>query len=59
MEAMKRVGCQQEGVLRSFLDHTEENKRVDLILYSILRTEWESKIKDMIAQQLYNQKAQN
>lgn len=59
MEAMKSVGCQKEGVLRSFLDHTEENLRVDLILYSILRTEWQSKIKDMLAQQLYNQKAQN
>ncbi len=43
--ALKKIGVQEEGVLRNFLYSIEGNKRVHLHLFSILREEWENQSK--------------
>lgn len=45
LRALKRVGVQQEGVLRDFLPSMLHDKKVDLIHLSILKTEWFEKVK--------------
>lgn len=43
VKALKKIGCQQEGVLRSFLPKVEGDGRADILLFSILKNEWENK----------------
>lgn len=50
IHAMKSVGCQLEGRLRSFLPQAPTKKRVDIVLLSILKEEWQTKVKE----ELYN-----
>jgi len=38
--ALKKVGCKQEGVLRSFLPTINDESRTDLLLFSVLKNEW-------------------
>ncbi len=44
INAMKSIGCIEEGVLRSFSLDAREN-RIDLIVLSILKTEWFNNVK--------------
>lgn len=43
--ALKSVGCQQEGILRAMFPALEGTGRVDALLFSILKTDWEHNIK--------------
>ncbi|MEB8346775.1 GNAT family protein [Flavobacteriaceae bacterium KMM 6898] len=46
INAMKGIGCKQEGILRSFMPGINGKDRVDIVLMSILKNEWTSKIKE-------------
>lgn len=52
--ALKSVGCQQEGVLRSFLPKMDGQGRADLLLLSILKNEWLNQIKKELKEQIKN-----
>lgn len=45
--AMKSIGCQADGVLRSNMPKREGGRR-DSIVLSILKKEWESEVKEML-----------
>lgn len=45
IKAMESVGCMQEGRLRSFLPSSTTDERVDIVLLSILKSEWLTKVK--------------
>jgi len=47
VNAMKAIGCVEEGILRNHMP-TAQGGRRDSIILSILRTEWESGIKSKI-----------
>jgi N-acetyltransferase len=49
--AMKRIGCQVEGVLRSHAFRNDGQRR-DSIILSILRTDWFENVKTRITQQI-------
>jgi RimJ/RimL family protein N-acetyltransferase len=49
--AMKSIGCTVEGVLRSNMPKREGGRR-DSIVLSILKTEWENGIKDMLKKKI-------
>lgn len=49
--AMKSIGCVEEGVLRNFNTDSEGN-RIDVVLLSILRDEWNKSTKEMILDKL-------
>ncbi len=51
--ALKSVGCKKEGVLRSFIPSKEHSKeREDLILMSLLRSEWNDHVKQLLTEKL-------
>lgn len=52
IRAMKAVGCREEGRFRSFMPGIEGRKRVDVVLLSILREEWEAEVKGMLKQKI-------
>lgn len=43
--AMKSVGCIKEGVLRNFIPSFDGKGRADIVLMSILKKDWEDKVK--------------
>ena len=43
-KALEKIGCQQEGTLRSFLPKVDSDGRADLLLFSILKKEWENQL---------------
>lgn len=45
IHALKKIGVSQEGVLRSFLPKVEEEGRADLLLFSILKKEWKTRLR--------------
>ena len=49
--AMKSIGCTQEGILRSHLPGPR-GKRRDTVILSILRTEWESTIRQNLVNKI-------
>ncbi len=53
IEAMKSVGCIQEGIFRSFLPSPDNSGRTDAILFSILREEWLEDKKQLLEQKLF------
>ncbi len=50
--ALKNIGCQQEGRLRSFLKKVEGIGRTDLLLFSLLKEEWLGGVKNQLATSL-------
>lgn len=58
IKAMESVGCQKEGELRAFLPSENEKDRINIVLLSILRSEWkdrvQSKLKDQLKSYLNN-----
>ncbi|SEL68011.1 Protein N-acetyltransferase, RimJ/RimL family [Aquimarina amphilecti] len=40
--AMKSIGCKEEGVLRNFIPSLDGKGRANIILFSILRNEWQA-----------------
>lgn len=38
--AMQSIGCKKEGVLRGFISSDRNNEREDVVLMSILKSEW-------------------
>ncbi|MEL7221852.1 MAG: GNAT family protein [Bacteroidota bacterium] len=48
IKAMQSVGCQIEGRLRSFLPQEGTNERIDIVLLSILKKEWEVAVKQRL-----------
>jgi RimJ/RimL family protein N-acetyltransferase len=51
IRAMKSVGCQVEGYLRSFIPEAN-GERTDIILLSILKNEWDNSIKNTLLHHL-------
>ena len=49
--AMKKIGCTEEGVLRSHLPNPGGGRR-DSIVLSILQKEWKEKLKENLFSQL-------
>jgi len=47
IEAMKAIGCVEEGILRNHMP-TNSGGRRDSIILSILKSEWESAVKKML-----------
>lgn len=45
IHALKKVGVRQEGVLRSFLPKVKQEGRADLLLFSILKKEWKTRLR--------------
>ncbi|OJJ17026.1 hypothetical protein BKI52_30380 [marine bacterium AO1-C] len=52
IQAMESVGCVQEGRLRSFLPKEGSTQRIDIVLLSLLKNEWEQQVKAALAQKL-------
>jgi len=50
--AMKAIGCIEEGILRSHMPNVGGSRR-DSIVLSILKSEWESGIKEMLIKKIY------
>lgn len=52
IKAMESIGCVQEGRLRSFLPTASPTKRIDIVLFSLLKAEWEQDVKAALVQKL-------
>jgi len=52
IRAMRSVGCTHEGVLRSFMPSVDGNKRVDIVLMSILWEEWDEHVRTILGNKL-------
>ena len=54
IKAMKSVGCKIEGEFRGYLPSESANKfkRINIVLLSILRNEWETKVKNELKHKL-------
>jgi RimJ/RimL family protein N-acetyltransferase len=51
IQAMKQIGCTQEGILRS--NCSASNGRRDSIVLSILKPEWNQQVKTHLQSKLY------
>jgi RimJ/RimL family protein N-acetyltransferase len=49
--AMKRIGCTVEGILRSHMPDVDGGRRSSIVL-SILRNEWQDRVKALLTSQL-------
>ncbi|MEO0895066.1 MAG: GNAT family N-acetyltransferase [Bacteroidota bacterium] len=52
LSAVKSIGAIEEGRLRSFLPAIHDQGRVDIVLMSMLKQEWEESVKNMLQQKL-------
>lgn len=52
--AMKSIGCQVEGILRSHMPTLQEGIRRDSIILSILKSEWEGGAKEQLMHKINN-----
>lgn len=52
IKTMESVGCQKEGVLRGIFPATNGNGRADGILMSILKNDWNEKVKSELKNKL-------
>ncbi|MBT8187873.1 MAG: GNAT family N-acetyltransferase [Croceitalea sp.] len=52
IEAMKSVGCKQEGIIRNLFPAIESSGRADAVLFGILKEEWLSHVKNELKQVL-------
>ncbi|MBA9072232.1 RimJ/RimL family protein N-acetyltransferase [Flavobacterium gossypii] len=52
--AMKSIGCQVEGVLRSHMPTIQNGVRRDSIILSILKSEWEGGAKEQLKNKINN-----
>lgn len=50
--AMKSIGCTVEGILRSHMPTNQSSVRRDSIILSILKSEWETQVKDNLKEKL-------
>jgi RimJ/RimL family protein N-acetyltransferase len=50
--AMKSIGCRVEGILRSHMPTHQSSVRRDSIILSILKSEWETQVKDNLKEKL-------
>ena len=50
--AIKKMGCEQEGVLKNFLPSLFDDGRVDLLLFSLLKINWKNEVKDGLIRKL-------
>jgi len=50
--AMKAIGCVEEGILRNHMP-TAQGGRRDSIILSILKTEWENGVKELMKSKIY------
>lgn len=52
INALLSIGCEQEGVLRNFLPSFDNDNRIDLLLFSIIKQDWHTKVKAMLQEKL-------
>ena len=57
LQALKRVGCRREGVLREYLPRVNGDGRADLVLLSLLRREWLATVKSDLLSEVYGREA--
>ncbi len=50
--AMKSIGCKQEGILRNFIPSLDGKGRTDIMLLSIIKSEWKTIVKSELLQKL-------
>lgn len=50
--ALKSVGCQQEGILRAMFPALKGSGRVNALLFSILKPDWETNVKIKLKKKL-------
>jgi RimJ/RimL family protein N-acetyltransferase len=50
--AMKAIGCVEEGIFRNHMPTTQGGRR-DSIILSILKTEWENGVKELMKSKIY------
>lgn len=55
IKALKRLGCQREGILRSFLPGLENEERINLELFGLLKSEWLNGVKEELYSRLVNE----
>ncbi len=53
IKAMRAIGCTVEGILRSCVSLPLQNRRRDSIVLSILKEEWFSDVRKMLAAKIY------
>ena len=54
VKALEKVGCQQEGILKSFLPKVDGDGRADLLLFSLLKIDWNNQAKKQLNKKLKN-----
>ncbi len=54
VKALKKMGCQQEGILKSFLPKVDGEGRADLLLFSLLKNDWFNQAKKQLNEKLKN-----
>ncbi|MEM9327404.1 MAG: GNAT family protein [Bacteroidota bacterium] len=52
LASLRRLQCQQEGILRSFFPRRNSQQRDDLIILSLLQSEWENSARNWFRAQL-------
>jgi len=52
ISAMEGIGAKMEGRLRSYLNKVDGRGRTDLVLYSIIKSDWEQNVKLMLERKL-------
>lgn len=52
INALLSIGCKQEGILRNFLPSIDNYSRVDLLLFGIIKPDWQSEVKEMLKNKL-------
>ena len=54
VKALEKVGCQQEGILKSFLPKIDGDGRANLLLFSLLKSDWKNHAKKQLNEKLKN-----
>jgi len=52
IKAMESVGCRKEGLLRAYLPGEITNSRIDIVLLSILKTDWNEDVKEQLGKKI-------
>jgi len=52
IKAMEGVGCQYEGKLRNFLPTVDGHGRTDIVLMSIIKADWQTKVKEALSNKI-------
>ena len=54
INAMKSIGCKEEGILRNFRKDALGYSRIDAIILSIIKKEWFDNVKNVLKNKITN-----